>query len=97
MRHDRRDAPIGHRLVPIPPTVRSGRECAMRDLLDVIVTLSRVQSDLRIIDAQPDRFPRNGHYDRIVNLTTALQGHTHRWLDDAAARWHAERPSLPVS
>ena len=76
----------------------------MRDLLDVIVTLSRVQSDLRVIDAQPDRFPRTGHYDRIVNLTTALQGQTHRWLDDAAARWHAERresggaePSLPVS
>jgi len=76
----------------------------MRDLLDVIVTLSRVQSDLRVIDAQPDRFPPNGHYDRIVHLTTALQGQTHRWLDDAAARWHAERresggaeSSLPVS
>ena len=50
------------------------------------------------------RQPPNGHYDRIVHLTTALQGQTHRWLDDAAARWHAERresggaePSLPVS
>ena len=60
--------------------------CAMPDIMDVILSLSGIQSDLRLLQAEPTRFPPNGRYEVIVHLTAALQAHVRRWITDTEPR-----------
>jgi hypothetical protein len=63
----------------------------MPDVLDIIVSLGRIQTDLRALTTHPERYPTNGHFDAVVNLTTILQSEVSQWLHHAERRMDTRR------
>jgi len=49
-------------------------------LLDIIVALSRVQSEIRMLERFPEQYRPDGHLTHIVNATASLQEHVHAWM-----------------
>jgi hypothetical protein len=52
-----------------------------QDLGDVIITLSRVQAQIRILNQYPTRYRRDGHFEAMVTALTTMQDHIDAWME----------------
>jgi hypothetical protein len=53
----------------------------MDDLMAVVLALSRIQGDLRMMQQRPDVSADDVRFDDIVNLATVLQARVQQWRD----------------
>lgn len=63
------------------------------DAMDVVIALSRIQSNLRMLEAWPARYPPDhGHLEDIERLTAALESRVDEWMTgEPADRRHQDR------
>jgi hypothetical protein len=55
------------------------------DVYAVLTALVRIESELRLVANNPTRYAPNGHYEKLVNLTTLMQAELHAWLQTAGS------------